>query len=63
MTTLWHDIRYGLRMLCKHRGITAIAVVTLALGMAGNTMIFSFFSAVLPAAHAVLPVGPLGGPG
>ncbi len=45
MTTVWHDIRYGLRMLCKNPGITLIAVVTLALGMAGNTVIFSFFNA------------------
>jgi len=45
MGTLWHDIRYSLRMLCKNLGITVIAVATLALGMAGNTVIFSFFNA------------------
>ncbi len=45
MRTLWQDVRYGLRMLRKNPSITVLAVVTLALGMAGNTVIFSFFNA------------------
>jgi predicted permease len=45
MTTLWQDTRYGLRMLWKNPAITLMAVVTLALGMAGNTMIFRFLNA------------------
>jgi predicted permease len=45
MTTFWHDVRYSLRMLGKSPALTAMAVITLALGMAGNTMIFSFFNA------------------
>jgi predicted permease len=45
MTTLWHDVRYSLRMLARSPALTALTVMTLALGMAGNTMIFSFFNA------------------
>ena len=47
MTTLWQDIRYGLRMLWKNRGISAIVIVALALGIGANSAIFSVVNTVL----------------
>lgn len=47
MRGLWEDVRYGLRVLGKHPGFTAVAVFTLGLGIAANSTVFSWIDAVL----------------
>ena len=47
MTTLLHDVRFGMRMLLKHKSFTAVAIVTLMLGIGANTAMFSVLNTFL----------------
>jgi putative ABC transport system permease protein len=47
LETVWHDVRYGLRMLRKHRGFALVSLLTLALGIGANTAIFTVVDATL----------------
>ena len=47
MQALWHDLQYGLRMLKKNPGFTAVAVVTLAMAIAANAVVFSALNGLI----------------
>ena len=47
MTILLQDLRYGFRMLLKQKGLTAVALLSLALGIGANTALFSVVDAML----------------
>ena len=47
MQTLWQDLRFALRVLMKNRGFTAVAVLTLAMAIGANAVVFSVLNALI----------------
>ena len=47
MQTIWQDVRFGVRMLVKHRIATIVCVIALGLGIGANTAMFSLAEAFL----------------
>ena len=47
MANLLQDVRFALRLLLRHRAVTIVAVLSLALGIGANTTVFTLVNAIL----------------
>lgn len=60
---MFQDIRFGIRMMLKHKGFTAVAVLTLALGIGATTALFSVVYGVLISPYPYAKPGEIWSPG
>src|SRR5258706_3909914 len=60
---MMQDLRYAVRMLFKHKGFTAVAVLTLALGIGATTALFSVVYGVLISPYPYAKPGEIWTPG
>src|SRR5579885_2946379 len=56
---LWTDVRYALRLMRRSPGFTAVAILSLALGIGANTAIFSLLNTIMPRQLPVTQPGQL----
>jgi putative ABC transport system permease protein len=61
MAALFQDLKYGVRLLVRHRGFTVVAALVLALGIGANTAVFTLINSLLLKPRPGVPDAELAG--